>query len=505
MRFYFKKIFQKSITVQIFTVFSLLIFSVSASFISFSVYYQKKFLTTNLQEKGELLSTSLAYSCRLGVFSENIELFRAPVEGVFRQDSVMEVSVFNEKGECLLHKVKNNEGGNPAQLVDLPASISNDFSHESQSMSPVRIQADKDRIIFLSPVISDSDFGIIPPLLEGPKKDPLKKTILGFIRITMSNTPMEAQLAAILMKDFFISLCFLLLGTIVTYYLARRITRPLKRLTQGVLISGEEGFLHKLPVESKNEIGNLAVAFNRMVTSLTGYLQREIDTAKALTHARNLAVLGTTAGKVTHEVGNLINNIGMAVMLLKKEALSDRGQHAIEILHKESDRVQQFTHNFLQFAKKPELHLEKRSLEALLEDLRDVHQSSAALRDIDIELNCSGPLPPVLADHRLLYQAMNNLVKNSLEAIGEKGGGITICARVENDTLILSVTDTGAGMTDETRAKLFEPFFTTKGKSGTGLGMAITQSIVEAHGGRIECRSEEEGKGTEFVIHMPLR
>jgi signal transduction histidine kinase len=350
-----------------------------------------------------------------------------------------------------------------------------------------------------------TDFGVTTPFFEEP--NPLlqpEKSPLGFIRISISKASVDKQLAAILWKDFFICLYFLLLGTFVTYFLATRITRPLKRLTQGVSISGEEGLLQKLPVESGNEIGKLTVAFNRMFDSLKAHLKREIDHAKELTHARNLALLGTAAGKVTHEVGNLINNIGLAIMLLKKETLSDRGRNALEVLHRESDRVHQFTRNFLQFAKKIELYPEKKSLSSILEDLKEVHQLSAAQRHIQIELDYAEATQPVFADHRLLYQAMNNLVKNSVEAIDGEGGCIIIRAHTQHDTVFLSVADNGAGMTDETMTKLFEPFFTTKGKGGTGLGMTITNSIVEAHGGRIECRSEE-GKGTEFVIQIPLR
>lgn len=504
MRFNFKRIFQESITVQIFTVFTLLIFSISAAFSTLAAYYQQKALLANLQENGELLITSLAFGCRIGVFTENIGFLRAPIEGVFQQEDVTEVCIFNNKGKLLLQKFRGNSGAGQGQTAEPSSLIPDDFFHETQDTTAVRCQDDNNRIMFWSPVMPDTDFGITTPHLEGLNHWLPESPPLGFIRITIGKASLKKQLRAILLQDFFICLCFLILGTFITYFLATRITQPLKRLTQRVSISGEEGLLQKLPVESGNEIGKLTVAFNRMFVSLKAHLKREIEHARELTHARNLAVLGTAAGKVTHEVGNLINNIGLAILLLKKETLGDRGRKALEVLHKESDRVQQFTRNFLQFAKKIELYPEKKILNSILEDVREVHQLSAAQRNIRIELDYTEAKQPVFADHRLLYQAINNLVKNSVEAIQGEGGTITIRANAQHDTLILTVADTGAGMTDETRTKMFEPFFTTKGKGGTGLGMTITNSIIEAHGGWIECRSEE-GKGTEFILHIPLR
>ncbi|MFH0729422.1 MAG: HAMP domain-containing sensor histidine kinase [Pseudomonadota bacterium] len=504
MRFDLKKIFQESITVQIFTVFTLLIFSISASFSTLAAYNQQKTLLGNLQENGELLTTSLAFGCRIGVFTENIGFLSAPIEGVLQQDDVMEVSIFNNKGKLLLQKFGADQDTGRGRATVPPSLIPEDFFRESRMTSSIKCQDHNDCILFWAPVMPGSDFSVTTPFFEESNRLQPEKTPLGFIRICISKASVKKQLTTILLKDFFVCLCFLLLGTFITYFLATRITRPLKRLTRGVSISGEEGLLQKLPVESGNEIGKLTVAFNRMFVSLKAHLKREIDHARELTHARNLAVLGTAAGKVTHEVGNLINNIGLAILLLKKEALSERGRNALEVLHRESDRVRQFTRNFLQFAKKIDLYPEKKSLNAILEDLKEVHQLSAAQRNIQIEVDYSEATQPVFADHRLLYQALNNLVKNSIEAIDGEGGRITIRANAQHETLILSVADTGVGMTDDTRMKIFEPFFTTKGKGGTGLGMTITHSIVEAHGGRIECRSEE-GKGTEFVIHMPLR
>jgi len=90
-----------------------------------------------------------------------------------------------------------------------------------------------------------------------------------------------------------------------------------------------------------------------------------------------------------------------------------------------------------------------------------------------------------------------------MEAIPDTGE-INITGSIENEELVISVTDTGEGVSAENAENIFEPFFTTKGSKGTGLGMSIVKSNVEAHGGTIECRSTP-GKGTEFIIRLPIR
>ncbi len=101
-----------------------------------------------------------------------------------------------------------------------------------------------------------------------------------------------------------------------------------------------------------------------------------------------------------------------------------------------------------------------------------------------------------------MYQVMNNLVKNGLEAIDE-GGVVSLKAEKNAKRLRISIEDTGPGIEPEVRKQIFKPFFSTKGKKGTGLGLSIVKSIMEAHRGSIECESEPR-KGATFVLNMPL-
>ena len=98
---------------------------------------------------------------------------------------------------------------------------------------------------------------------------------------------------------------------------------------------------------------------------------------------------------------------------------------------------------------------------------------------------------------------MNNLVKNALEAIGGPGK-ISIEGRIEGESLVVMIEDTGPGIAPEILEEMFDPFFTTKGKKGTGLGLSIVKTIMEAHRGTIECESDVT-RGTTFVLRLPLR
>jgi signal transduction histidine kinase len=239
-----------------------------------------------------------------------------------------------------------------------------------------------------------------------------------------------------------------------------------------------------------------------MTDSLKEHIRREVETAKELVHAKNLAVLGTTSSKVTHEVGNLLNNVGMSLTLLKGETLSQKGSKALEILDKESVRVREFIHNFLQFAKMPELRMTIIALGPIIKEVLAAHEPEAKKRQIRFQLDWPPDLPEINADPRLFYQVMNNLIKNSVEAMSDPGI-IRVSGTVQEADLCVAVEDTGSGIAPEILDQMFDPFFTTKGKKGTGLGMSIVKTIVTAHRGTIECLSDTE-KGTTVILRLPL-
>jgi len=301
----------------------------------------------------------------------------------------------------------------------------------------------------------------------------------------------------------FITCLICLAAILLGWNRVRRFLTPIHNLHYQVQRIGRGDLDQKVSVDSQDEIGDLGLAFNEMTDSLKKFISREVETARELAHARNLAVLGSTSSKVTHEVGNLLNNVGLTLSTLKSEALSPMGEKALGILEKDSLRVREFIHNFLQFAKKPELRLQKVSIDVIIREVLFVHQPAAEERGVHLDFNWPSDVPPINADARLIYQVINNLLKNSLEAMADPGK-IRIEGTVEGEQLLITIEDTGPGIGPDILEQVFDPFFTTKGKRGTGLGLSIVRTIVEAHRGTIECRSELK-KGTSFILRLPLQ
>jgi signal transduction histidine kinase len=129
-------------------------------------------------------------------------------------------------------------------------------------------------------------------------------------------------------------------------------------------------------------------------------------------------------------------------------------------------------------------------------------RQQAISKAIDIDLKKNPSLPEVEHDSDQIHQVLLNLLLNSIQAIDRKGT-ITVALDSEEDEVLISVSDTGRGISSEHLPNIFRPFYTTKG-NGTGLGLSLAKRIVEEHNGHIDVTSSI-GRGTEFVVTLPMR
>ncbi|HYA42573.1 MAG TPA: sensor histidine kinase [Syntrophobacteraceae bacterium] len=301
----------------------------------------------------------------------------------------------------------------------------------------------------------------------------------------------------------FVTLFICAMGPLVLWVPVKHLLGPIERMHEQALRIGKGHLDLRIEVGSLDEIGGLSSAINTMADSLKGFIHREVEMTKELLHSKNLATLGAAASKVTHEVGNLLNNISLIVLNLRAQRLSPETDESVQLLERESERVATFTKSFLQFAKKPELRLMKASIENTFHDIVALYSQEAELRGVRFEMESDPVLPMVHMDVGLMHQVLTNLVKNSLDAMSGPGV-IRMEGSLEGEFLQLVVRDTGPGISPDVLEQIFNPFYTTKGRNGTGLGLSICKTILEAHHGSIKC-SSEPGKFTAFILKLPLK
>jgi two-component system sensor histidine kinase HydH len=219
------------------------------------------------------------------------------------------------------------------------------------------------------------------------------------------------------------------------------------------------------------------------------------------------AEIAQLAGGLAHEIRNPLSTMSLNLDLLAEdfqdaETPRDRRvQQKIQRLRRETQRLHDILENFLRYARIQELRLEKADLNLVVEELRDFFEPQAMAQGIVIRTHFAGDLPRASLDVELFRQALLNLLINARQAMPD-GGEILLRTRAEGHCVVLEVTDTGVGMTENVQARVFDAFFTTR-PGGSGLGLATTRRLVEAHGGTIHVRSEP-GKGSQFTLRLPM-
>lgn len=218
--------------------------------------------------------------------------------------------------------------------------------------------------------------------------------------------------------------------------------------------------------------------------------------------SERLAALGRVTAGVAHEVKNPLNSMRLWLEVLKANMPVDpEPQQAVKMLDSEIDRLDRAVKTFLSFTKPVELNLEETDLRAVLEEVMDAARPSIARAGLALQANMPPEIPPVLVDRQLIHQAVLNLLLNASD-FTSAGGKISVGLQRTGEFAVISVEDTGKGISAEDQKKIFQLFFTTR-PGGTGIGLANAFRFVQLHNGQIEFESET-GRGTIFRVQLPL-
>ncbi|WP_375772318.1 ATP-binding protein [Archangium gephyra] len=288
-----------------------------------------------------------------------------------------------------------------------------------------------------------------------------------------------------------------------------RTLRPVRTLIEGVSRIGRGDYSAQLGVRGDDEVAVLAREFDAMARSLQAREAQLKAQAEALMRAEQLAAVGRISAQVAHEVRNPLSSIGLNVELMQDaferatfESPTDarEARELLAAVTREVDRLTEVTEQYLRMARPPRPSLEPTDVTEVLASVLDFSREELERAHVEVVSEPAAQPPQALADEGQLRQVFLNLLRNAREAMPD-GGRLTIATRVNERDVEVAIQDTGRGMTDSVRSRIFEPFFTTK-EDGTGLGLAVCQQILKAHGGSLGCQSEP-GQGTTFSVRLP--
>ena len=224
-----------------------------------------------------------------------------------------------------------------------------------------------------------------------------------------------------------------------------------------------------------------------------------------LHHAERLASLGEMIASVSHEIKNPLGIIRSTAEILNKR-LKDQApssKHLAEIIVTETSRLDDIVREFLDFARPQVPNLSKMSINDLLKKVIDFMQPEFANNQVTLETDLDPDIEPLEIDQNMIYRAFLNLFVNAVQAMPD-GGTLSVASLASSEgnkkNVVIRITDSGIGMSQEKLGMIFTPFYTDKNR-GTGLGLAIAKNLIEEHNGTIEVESKP-GKGSSFIITL---
>jgi len=366
-----------------------------------------------------------------------------------------------------------------------------------------------------------------------------KGPLAGALEFTLSLDDVNGELSVV--RKFLIIYIILDSAIIIGFgffFLSGSIINPIRRLTEAASRIAGGSFGERVDIDSDNEIGVMAVSFNKMA----GKIEEEIHTLERVNselvsaqeevlRSSTLAAVGRLAAGIAHEIGNPLGAVGGYLQILERGSLeSAEEKDIIKRAGSEVSRIDAIVREFLEFSRSEKKPLQSVDVNALLLDIISGLERHNDFEGISVKTSLGEALPPVRINEGKLRQVFVNLLVNAAQSMGESGGAAVIAVDTSLEKVLVrganlrrrksdkplspgdeiyrglvqvKIRDSGSGISEEDAKKIFDPFYTTKdvGK-GTGLGLFVSQSILKAYGAEINFESKV-AVGSTFTVRLP--
>jgi signal transduction histidine kinase len=286
----------------------------------------------------------------------------------------------------------------------------------------------------------------------------------------------------------------IIVALILTYVLSKRILEPVRTLDRAAEEVARRNYDHRVPVETNDELGRLAITFNQMCDSIQ-------HAREDLIRQEQISTISRLSSSIVHDLRNPLAAIyGGAEMLVDMPLSSEQQRRLAANIYSSSRRIQELLQELLDVSRSNDKVLERCNLREIVESARDGLVRSAELQSVSVTATIPEDVEIVVSRARL-ERAFVNLIGNAIDAMPQ-GGIVQISARLESGSVMVLVEDSGPGILEEAWPNLFRPFATFGKKNGLGLGLALSRQALLDSGGDLWVEKKST-PGARFVMRLP--
>ncbi len=471
--------------------------------------------TTLLSEKR--IAGIIFQSTRYSMLRNDREQLLQIVRSISVQPDVRRIRIMSKRGTIQVSTQADEVG----RTLDQKAEACNICHSASQPLA----KPDSKQTYRFFALNGERVIGLIRPIENEPAcsnaschAHPASQRILGVLDVVLSLAAVDQELAAherrMTAQVLLSALLMMGMAGLLVWFL---ISRPIRRLIAGVKILGSRQLSYRFNFKRRDEIGELAGAFDNMATeveslnqTLEARIQRKTKDLEAaqekLIHSEKLASLGELSAAVAHEINNPLAGIFTYARLLEKKLAPGKpALEWIQTIERESKRCGEIVNNLLVFARRQHTEMAMAEVKTIVERTVAVVQHKLHMNGVALATEVA-ELPQIYCDASQIQQVLTAIIMNAVDALsgqGPKDGNIRIHAALSGeDRVDIAVANDGPPIPKEVLPHIFEPFFSTKqATSGVGLGLAVTYGIVKRHGGEIQV---ETGLETIFHVILPV-